>query len=376
MTDDEAETIALFREAGLLPGANESWPQHLKHGAGPTVETATANSKPTPARTSANAGHGGSTTGTGMTMGDDRPSVYYEDGIWVYRASAVGRCARELWAHRAGLQPEAHPDWLEEKFKAGNVGEPVIIAAVEKELGEIVTDQQLTVELPVGKTMLVRGHIDGVCGNVLVEAKTMQEKLYNTKWLRGGLKAYPAYSAQVAVYCAALGLDGVQVAIGVKGEDETVKKTKLFYYAADALPVTVKDVKKKLMKLGRMDDMPACDVDQFPCPFVYLHDEKPVMVSTSEMLAKYAAELYDTRAAKKTADERIKELTRKISAELDEAEVDGKVRAGRWEITDVHKTNLGRVDYGRMEEDGVDVAKYRGKPTETRYQTVKEVKDA
>jgi hypothetical protein len=313
-------------------------------------------------------------------MGDDRPTVYQEDGKWVFRASGVWRCDRELWAHMNGVQPEATPDWLQEKFDQGNEGEDKIMDYAEHVLEVPVYGRQDEGELKVGKSAVIRFHPDGRTDTVLVEAKTMAEKTYMTTWLRSGLKGFPGYSAQVAVMAEALGVNSVLMAIGIKDDAGKVKEVKTFSYDVGKLPVTVKDVKKKIMRVMRYDEMPKCSVDQFPCPFVFLHDEKEIMVSTDEMLELYAQEIHDCRDRKKRAEDELKNWQGLMTKQLDTHDLKGqKVTAGKWEITDVFfvKKNVGLLDYGRMKEDGVDVESYRGEPktAETRYQTVKEVKD-
>src|SRR5918992_1081323 len=111
-------------------------------------------------------------------MSDDRPSVYVEGDRVVYRASAVGGCLRALVACRLGYTPLPFDEGSELRMNEGVLHEPAILAALEKD-GWIVAGQQREVELTVGGTIVIRGHIDGAAGKGLdgparvVEAKAM-----------------------------------------------------------------------------------------------------------------------------------------------------------------------------------------------------------
>jgi len=196
-------------------------------------------------------------------MGDDRPSVYEENGVWVYRASAAGRCERELWAYRTGMTPTAHPDWLEKAFQEGHDNEDAILDAV----GEITMQQHL-IEIPVGKGVMFRGAIDGYqeSSKKLVDAKAFAESTYYTKWLKTGIRGFPSYVAQMRLYGAGLELQGLELnglimAIGIKNDDGVVQKVKQFKYLFDDVPLTLRDLKWKVMRIevaARNNQMPSC----------------------------------------------------------------------------------------------------------------------
>ncbi len=315
-------------------------------------------------------------------MGDDRPNVYEEEGVWVYRASAAGRCERELWAYRTGMTPTAHPDWLLKAFQEGHDNEDAILKVVGG-----VTMAQRVIEIPVGKGVMFRGAIDGYqeSSKKLVDAKAFAESTYYTKWLKTGIRGFPGYTAQMRLYGAGLELQGLELnglimAIGIKDDDGVVQKVKQFQYSFDDLPVTLRDLKRKVMRIEAAavsGEMPPCvEPLQYPCSFFFIHDEKEIMVSDNEFLElmanKWRAAKVREDAAKKDRDE----AGAMILSTLDEMEREKgeAVQVGDWVVSDVNQTNKGRVNWKKMADDGNAVDGYRAKETKVRYATVKEAK--
>lgn len=222
-------------------------------------------------------------------MSDDRPNVYVENDVAIYRASSVGNCVKGLVAARLGMEPGPHPDWLLEKFAQGNVNEPIILMMLEENhhvsmwtdleleaAGYVLDDGQVLVELPVGSGVRIRGHLDGIGddGDVVyvVEAKAFGESFWD-KYDKEGITGFPYYSAQLAIYMAATGLPGLFV-IGRKDTDGVVNEIRVTHF--DEPPVNVGLVKAKVAKVERAaasGELPGCDVKQYPCQWFHLGGE-------------------------------------------------------------------------------------------------------
>lgn len=230
-------------------------------------------------------------------MGDDRPPVYFDPDVdrWVYRASSLGRCDRELVLWRQGQEGFLTPDWMQTRFDEGHEYEDEILARYEAKRNAKVTDRQGVVEILVGKHAMVRGSIDGadLDRNTIVDAKFLGPDLF--KKLQAGLRAFPSYAWQQAVYAHGMGAEQVCLAMALKdveGDGDERKVVGIADYFElwvdlDELP-SVPEIKARVMRLEKLaagTDLPACpDPTPFPCPFHHFHDDKFVEV-TDDLLA-------------------------------------------------------------------------------------------
>lgn len=247
-------------------------------------------------------------------MGDDRPSVYYDEteliGKFVYRASALGNCFRGLVASRLGMEAEAHPDWLLKRFQEGHDREPEILQHVQENewhgyrikmldagdqgsyagLAHIVSshDGQFVGEIAVGERALIRVHLDGigqvysapvggevkVGQKVVVEAKAFGPD-YWKKWKKEGIEGFAGYVMQLTIEMEAAGLPGLFVVArkdrdgdeGVAGEIVEYDSV-MFYHSPGSLAEAKMRVLKVEASAGK-GGLPECDMKQYPCQWYW-----------------------------------------------------------------------------------------------------------
>jgi hypothetical protein len=259
-------------------------------------------------------------------MSDNRPNVYEDDGMWVYRASSLGNCVKALVAARLGYEAFPHPDWLLKKFEEGNRAEPQLIerftryddnmlwwmldpndteayGAYPHVRFENTHDDQFTCQIPVGATAVIRGHMDGIAESaagqrVVVECKAFASSYWD-KYMKQGIEAFPYYATQLSLYMHATGLPGMFV-VGLKNTDGDIDDDSPVHVDMfDTPPLGLGAIKARVAKIEKIaatGELPACDQNQYPCQFVYLHDDQPeendVLEVVNHDLDKYA-DLYE-----------------------------------------------------------------------------------
>ncbi len=227
-------------------------------------------------------------------QGDDRPIVYEENGVAVYRASAVGECLRALVAARMEYQPAKDPEYLTRAAAEGNLHEPDIQQKV-RDMGLELIEAQDQVEVPIIKDrVVIRGHVDGiVTGDMLgklvpnlrkgsplpketdmkavLEAKTMSRRVFD-EWERGRFGAKVRYAYQVSCYMKAQG--DVPAIYAVKRRDDGFME----YTWIDKPPIPWERIKWRVLeseRWARRFQLPPCDVDrQWGCAYWFLHEEE------------------------------------------------------------------------------------------------------
>lgn len=323
-------------------------------------------------------------------MGDDRPNVYGEDGPdgwqWVYRASAVGGCSRALLYARLGMTGALPPDWLQDKYDQGNVGEDVVVKMMEDD-GWKFESRQDEVELELLDGIVVRGHTDGVATDKkgkqwLIEIKCLD--MANVKKTDKTLKNFPTYRIQTSLYSHASKLPCMMV-LGCKGTDGTVGTLKYIELDIDAREV-VREVKLKLAAIekaaGKSQPAMLCDyggvegAEQYPCPFYELHDDKPDAELVDDDVLDKAVNLYhDAKDMEKMYAEMKKTAAVQIAEWFDaQGKAGSKVATKLWEIADVIATRKGSLDPELVEAKGYDLTDCYGPGSESRYPKLKERK--
>lgn len=258
-------------------------------------------------------------------MSDNRPNIYEDDGMWVYRASSLGNCVKALVAARLGYEAFPHPDWLLKKFEEGNAAEPVLIDRfLSYHPGKWwmldpnnefayedypyvkhadVHDDQFTCQIPVGNTAVIRGHMDGIATNdngdlYVVECKAFAASYWD-KYMKQGIEAFPYYATQLSLYMHATGLPGMFV-IGHKNADGIMDDgCEVHVDMFLDPPLGLGSIKARVAKIERIattGELPACDQNQYPCQFVYLHDddtEEEDVLEVSDVDLDRFADLYE-----------------------------------------------------------------------------------
>jgi len=284
-------------------------------------------------------------------MGDDRPACYFDPDIerWVYRASALGSCDRELVAHRRGMVGSPTPDWLQVRFDEGHDWEARILTRFSEDTGLALRGFQATGALLVGKNVAVRGSIDAETDDAVVDAKFLGPDLYR-KLVKGGIEAFPHYRWQQAVYAHAMEKQRVCLAMGLKeiegeGDDRVITGIAEMHYlwvdVAD-LP-TVGQIKARVMKLEKVaagEEWPACPQPfQYPCAFDYLHDE----VDNTVEVEGEGAQMLSDAADKDRAIRLLEAEAKKLKAERNR-EVEIALELAGLAQTEGHKLKAGDVE--------------------------------
>lgn len=261
-------------------------------------------------------------TATDDVTGDDRGRVYREPatGLWVFRASGLGGCETALIHAARGEYAAPPPASMQVKFDEGHVAEPVILGRMVEDKGVKlavpggpvgrmagvgVSHGQFTVEIGVGKSALIRGHMDGIGlvengrrfnvgapkgtgrgAEFVVEAKAFGES-YFAKAKRHAVKGvlrpdwldeFPYYAMQASIYMHGTGLP-LLFAVARKNDDGIVTgDSEVLYGWVDVAPVSLAKIKAKVTRVLRVaesGDEVACKTVQYPCPYFELHDDKP-----------------------------------------------------------------------------------------------------
>lgn len=285
-------------------------------------------------------------------MGDDRPNVYREGDQWIIRASAIGGCMRSLVAAGRDVEPNATPEWMQEKFDEGKAAEPIIAEwyhtknSVEpldeewaadhmKHLARV--DGQWEFNLQVRPNIVVRGHFDDIVCEVVgkgetftdydfigVEYKAVGKDLF-AQIANHGAAAKATYEWQVGCYMAATNLPWDFVAV-LKNEDGTVTEivdhTTRYYTIPPVMRTEIEDRALEVIdwvENRAYDEYPPCALPlQYPCPYFLLHDEEEIPVLEGDEADRMRSALDLRQQLKnrivlmndqvKTADETIKML--------------------------------------------------------------------
>lgn len=269
---------------------------------------------------------------------DNRPSVYTEGNVVIYRASAIESHPHALAAHRLGFTPADTPEWLQKRFDEGHLHEDAILAEHEKQYGCTIIDRQREVELWVvpGKVM-IRGHIDGREKATLVDAKAFSKDEY-ARFKRQGVQRFPRYVKQAVIYMKGLNAKCFGFAI----KDRNSGEQDYLAYTWDDLngdEVWAGIVKKILaveaaVRKGTMPD--ADDCKDYPCAFFYLHSSNQTTIdeqiegTVEDALLDALADTFNrAKQRRKEAEEVEKEARERLVGAMGERE---KVATGKFKV--------------------------------------------
>lgn len=242
-------------------------------------------------------------------------------GVWSYRASALGSCARALHAERSGMAPinSVFDRYKGEGgiFTLGNLAEEQIETEMRAK-GWTFSRQQEEVVLDFGGAQVV-GHTDGVGydgdGDYLMEYKNMGESTL-AKFNRNGIDDFDRYKWQISAYMHATDLPCMFV---VKPREGGELRSRLI----EEPPYSLAEIRKRIMRIEATVEShatpPACmEPKMFPCPFLYLHDDADPTPRMEEnyMVDVLASQYDEAREAEKTAKARKDDLNSKLRIEL------------------------------------------------------------
>jgi len=321
-------------------------------------------------------------------VSDNRPAAYLDDDRIILRASSFGSaCIRDLVLHLLGEhEPLPVPADLQARFDAGTAAEPHILARV-RELGwESKGLAQAEGELKVLPGVYVRFHPDEVMSvpttsdTRLVECKALAESTFEQARTRGTGSLPFGYDWQLSVMMHALKLPAVWVGLKKNPDDPEDWSGELHLEFVDKPPRSLGEIVKRAkavrdayLHAADGGEVPECEGDRYPCPFLYLRPEKE---ETIEESAGDEADEIDTWGARY---EKAREVEAAAKKEKEEArdrlkEIAGArlgVRGRRFRFVRTIQTRTS-YDVNAMERDGITLAKYK-KVSESERCTVQEV---
>lgn len=231
--------------------------------------------------------------------------------VGVYRASAVGYCEWALLAARMGIEGAAPPEQMQKVFDEGHDNEARVLELFYAENGYLTElDVPSSVELLIGETIIIRGHVDDLAQHapnqvLLVEAKALGKSLWDewTKVGAGDLSGtnnplpgdevfsrldglWNKYRDQVEVYMAATGAVECAFVVGrkperVEGEDARGLVEEISWVWVKPDPLRLAKIKAKIAIVeararGGVALPQECDSQTYPCPYYFLmHPQKP-----------------------------------------------------------------------------------------------------
>ena len=303
-------------------------------------------------------------------MGDDRAAVYIEeDGLVVYRASAVGACDEALLGLRQGITGEDPPAWMLERFQEGTDWEEYIIDhAVNGEMLNLVSVQD-EVEVEVMDGVVIRGHTDGRADDdefpnqfIGLEAKKLGPDMFKV-WERGDdafFKQYPYYADQLTVYMHAM--DDIPFIYAVGEWDRDSKRvidvhTRLITEA----PHDINDIIERVRSIEQRaseGEMPDCDGGRmWPCPLYFLHNEPEAEEVTDKKLMSLVSDyLYHKgieSEAKEAKDNAMKDIRAAMEDKGERVTIPGVANLTKY------TNRSSRYDKEAAASDGVDLDKYK-----------------
>lgn len=212
-----------------------------------------------------------------------RPSVYQDGPLTVYRGSSLGNCLLSLVAARRGYVPMPQKAFLETVAAEGHLHEPDIVKKVE-EIGDWmirgIGENQLTLELEVGPNIVVRLHPDGIASRSgeerVFEAKSMSDAVFR-KFHKGGFQSHPGYAWQFSGEMAATDLPGL---FAYKNRNNG----QLEILEVDYPPYSLADIKVRIARVEALANDEgievsevACDIKGLGClKYAYLHQAKSI----------------------------------------------------------------------------------------------------
>lgn len=315
--------------------------------------------------------------------GDDRPPVYEEDGIVVYRASSVGKlCDRALWLARTGVPTSPTPLVLADAYVTSANNEQLAIDLFVDEYMIDVTDQQMRVEVPVpGTDAVIRGHLDGLGHDKVMERTGVVEvKCINeTSWGARGVDLYAGWREQVM-----LGMRGAETdlcwMVWGKKVDGVVDDVSYSVVEYDRRVVAaVFDKVRRVERAVREGQALVCPEETWGCPYWQLHEDggdEEVVADTE--IAEIAADVDRLAMEQKVLKDEWSKRRDELARLVEERDVGGRlVGGGGWptfRVTIVTPTRSG-WDEEALSRDGVELDKYKVKTEGSPYVKVTRQRD-
>lgn len=305
----------------------------------------------------------------------------------IYRMSELGGCVKAIAAAKLGYQPLSTPEDVQVLFNEGHRLEDIAIERISTELGIECYDQQAELNLPISSTILLQGHIDakGKCNewryNKTVEIKTMRPKSFNNfvamGWDTPGL--VQKYKWQTSGYMLGTTLELALIAIDSDPDIEDDYERRIHIIYQEVPFFTLAEIRTRILTAHQWVQQgelpPGCNVKQYPCPFLYLHDDEVEILEDGQIdtLARaYKAAQRDNKASREREEKikaalveqsgrkgrkssEVKDLNgEKVEFEKEKLKTVGGTSISRWE-----QRNPWKLSEELAKKDGVDLEKYK-----------------
>lgn len=305
-----------------------------------------------------------------------RPPIYQQDGVWYYRASAIGSCINELVLLRKGEEPEWKTEYIERVLEVGNEYEDEVRTLVAESINATVTADTESVQLEVAPGHVIVGNTDGRLEGpeAGIEVKTLGETAF-ANFLKSGLDRFPEYQWQLSVYMHATSLPWVYAAAPRdrwKDDDGEwqfkvdVSKTHILPLITEP-PIPLSRLRRKVKRIETLaalpiEDLPACEKAKF-CSMVRFHDLiGGNMEAEQGELVEPGDELYDLvlkRVELKAAEDETVKARKTVDEELKRL-MEGPARIeGVGRLVPIVSQGRTIYDYRQMVLDGLDIDGYQ-----------------
>lgn len=293
----------------------------------------------------------------GQDTADHRPGRYVEThgdrDVVVYRSSELGMCERRL-ALYATNTPVAPPEWLQKKFDEGTNAEAGILASYYKikQLSSWRFNNQTEIDWEVLPGIVVRCHFDAYdeLNKRLVEAKFLATSGYE-KIVKEGVGAIPYYAWQVSNYMWATGAEVCDFVVAEKVDhgDRGMEIGRIHIESITVPPIDKRTIREKVLRVEKLVNgggalQAPCSSKDYPCPFVYLHDDEeaegPLTIDQTKRIAdvvyRYKLVQWAIEQENKALDAVKKEL-KEIMEGLERVKAKGEKDGKKWSVTRVVK---------------------------------------
>lgn len=271
----------------------------------------------------------------------------------IYRASELGGCIKALVAKRIGFVPAEWPDDMKRRAEEGNIHEAAVLTTLD------IGRRQTEVVIPITERVTLTGHLDGVDESLMrvVEVKTMGDASFKTftktLWDTDDF-LITRYKWQLSCYMIAMGMPAIVYVKNRNDGEVLALDVAEPFHGLGAIRARVLQVEA----LARGGNLPLeCSVNQYPCPFYYLHDEvekeiaKDVdeVVFDSLMVSYFEGDVMEKRG--KAIKDEAREMIVKVTGGQDYQSMKG------YKATAVTTTRT-KFDKAKAQKDGVNISQY------------------
>lgn len=274
----------------------------------------------------------------------------------IYRASELGACVKAQAARRLGYTPLPPPAKFEEIFERGNIHETLCVDAMHQ-FGYSIFSQQQEIMIPVGAVQIV-GHIDGM----VEEYGILDDRVLEIKAPGAWQKFHDAqktdtwvdplaqrYAWQISVYMHALQTEALIACL----DGDTIRT-----FVIERPPHTLDAIYQRVLaieEIVRGGILPAeCSVRNYPCPFVYLHEDPETEDDTEldQLAAAYQQAADQEKAAKATKDQMRDALIRHVT-DRDSVDTNG------WRVKVYEQAAPARISEDLLRAAGLNPDDYK-----------------